>query len=341
MSRAVLSLVFAVLLAAGCVGDPPRDNPFDPLADNFRDEGTVTGTVTRFYSPEGIGGARVHLIPLDTTGVAEHVLQAGPDGRFTAAGLSTGRYAVVAEAEGFAPAADTVEVTLGTQAQAEGLALDGLPVVTEQAVRTAYIERWWPPDPLENLIVEVTVSDPDGLGDVDRVAVSVPELGFADTLWAVPGAPARYARTFARPELGHPLSAFLGKAVRVAVTDRAGATEFAPGVQVMRIVDTFPQPLAPGREGDTTVGPTPLLTWIPLVLPYPFTYTVEIVLVPAPNQQVLVETFSGLPPTQTELQVTEPLDNGSYFWLLSVVDDFGNRSQARSAPFTVVGSPAP
>lgn len=338
--RFVFLLVgLSAVLATGCVGDPPRDNPFDPGSDAFQNVGSTAGSVTRFYTSEGIAGARVRVMPLSGTGT-ERVVQTGADGRFVLEDVTTGSYVLIADADGYAAVSDTVEIALGTNTEPLSFALDGLPGVVEQTVRTEHIDRWWPTDPLDNLIVEVRVSDPDGLGDVDYVVASIPELAFADTLRAVAGEPDRYARTFPASTLPMPFFSLLGRSVQVTVTDQVGEAGIAPGVQVVRIIDAFPQPVDP-LTTQHIVGPMPTLRWIPLGLPFAFTYRVDVVFVPGPGQQVVVDSFTRIPSTETEVQVNTPLANGEYYWLLSVVDDLGNRSQARSAGFTVVNGPLP
>src|SRR5690606_13661294 len=43
--RLVFCAALGLVVGAGC-GDAPRDNPLDPLAEGYRDEGSVSGRVT-------------------------------------------------------------------------------------------------------------------------------------------------------------------------------------------------------------------------------------------------------------------------------------------------------
>jgi len=53
------------------------------------------------------------------------------------------------------------------------------------------------------------------------------------------------------------------------------------------------------------------------------------------NIQVSVESHENIPSLQTSIRVANPLTPGDYFWTVSVVDAFGNRSRSKEAGFRI------
>ena len=143
-------------------------------------------------------------------------------------------------------------------------------------MRTEYIERWFPNDPLYRLVVGASVGDPDGIADVARVVLTIPDFGFEGALAPAPGGdPGAYEGFFEEEALPAPLTELAGRVVRVEATDALGATGVAQGVQVVRVIAVAPGTVAPtGRE--TVATTTPTLQWNPVGLSFAFTYRVQL-----------------------------------------------------------------
>jgi hypothetical protein len=326
------------LLLAGCLGEAERGNPLDPLSDNFHNAGAVAGTVTTFYAPfDGLPGARVRLTPLDEG--AERLVSVDGSGRFTLSDVPSGMYAIVAEADGYATATDTVTVELG-QLSELNLRLNGIPVVTVRTLHTEHIDRWFPQDPLFQLVVEVTVGDPDGLGDIVQVELMLPTLSFADTLRGVAGEPGVYRRVFSENELPVAAQDLLGEPFRIAAMDRPGAQGLTSDVQIVRIITNFPNGLdpAPGPSGRPVVEPAPTFTWRAVTIPFGFTYRLDLTFVPVPGQEIPFASYPGLSSATTMFTLPDPLPPGDYDWTVSAVDAFGNLSRSRPLGFRVGGT---
>jgi len=330
---ALLAVVLAVVLA-GCLDDAERGNPLDPLSENYVDEGEVAGAVVRASRPsEGVPGATVRLRP--TEGGAELVDAVGGDGAFRLGGVPPGTYTLTAEAPGYASADTTVEVAAPQPTVGVVLPLNALPSVTEQNVHTERINRFFPlPQTFSRLVVEATVSDLDGLGDVASVDLVIPDFdGFRAPLLAVTGTEGGFARTFLEEELPVGLQDFLGHNLYIEVTDQSGATARGEDAHVTRIVESIP--LASSPIGGAPVTPPFAMTWQALSLPYAFTWRVEVFYVPVPGQSVPVFEVEGIPSTQTELVFTEDLVSGNYQWFVSAIDAFGNLARSVEAGFSV------
>ncbi len=332
-ARAFSIGVGLAVVLAGCIGDAERGNPLDPLSDNFENSGAVAGTVTTFFAPfEGIEGVRVSLTSLETG--EERAGVTGVVGRFSITGVPAGTYQIKTDAQGYASFADTVTVEIGRLVEL-AIPINGIPTVQLTTIHTENLNRWFPQDPIFQLVVEVSVSDPDGLGDVNDVRLAAPSLDYSDTLRVVDGEPGVYRRAFAEGELPVPAQELLGLALRVEATDNQGVQGASATVQIVRIVGTFPDDDVRPREGEI-VGPNPTLVWRLTELPYSFSHRIDISFVPVPGQEILFSRYSGIAPSDTTLTIPDALPTGTYAWTVSVVDDFGNLSRTRPQGFNVV-----
>ena len=329
-----VAAVLGLAVVAGC-GDAARTNPLDPLSDDFRDEGTLSGRVTGLYPPfPGRGDIRIRLVPVGAAGRPELATRTDAEGQFMLGGVPTGAYAVVAEQEGFREAADTVTVASGVTAETT-IRLDALPVVTEQSLRTVHIMRWVPDEPVFQLEVEVAADDPDRPDDVDGAALVVPGLGFAAALER--DGEGMFTATLGEDELPAPgVEALLGQTLQVEVRDASGNTSLGPPMSLVRIIELTPQTESP--QGFVFIETnTPTLVWRPAQVPFAFTYRVDVFLVDAAGRPNLIApaSRSGLDPSVTSITLETELEPGDYFWTVWVVDAFGNRSRSREAGFRV------
>ncbi|MDX1439289.1 MAG: carboxypeptidase regulatory-like domain-containing protein [Rubricoccaceae bacterium] len=308
------------------------------MSDNFVDAGAVAGFVSSYYPPfEGLPSVQVMLRRVeDPSSAFSGTTDSG--GQFSIPNVPSGMYELLAEAIGYASVVDTVEVQLGALTELD-LRMDGLPQVTSHQVRTEHISRWFPADDLFRLVIETTVDDPDGLGDIERVLFSVPDFNFSDTLAVTSGDPSRFTRTFDESQLPTTLQDLLGRTLQIEVRDRLGHAGFAPDAQIVRIID--PTPLAESPTFPDPVGPQPGLVWRSLDLPFMFTYRVNVVFVPSAGQQTLVGSYGNLSPSDTTFTVPDPLSLGDYSWTVAVEDVFGNRSRSKEAGFRVVSGAGP
>jgi hypothetical protein len=329
-------------LLAGCLGDAERGNPLDPRSDNFRDAGGVPGTVVRASRPsEGVPGAVVRLFP--DGGGAELVVSAASNGRFSFSNVPTGRYLATAAAAGYPAGADSVEVEAGRLSPELNFQLNALPQVAAQSLRSERINRYFPEPPVfSQIVVEATVLEPDGVGDLRSVEFVIPDPADPDTvlfrapLVAVPGEEGRFRQTILEENLPVSLQDLLGRNLFIEVSDESGAVVRGSDLHVVRIVEAIPQAVGPLTPGVDFVRPPFVLRWAPLALPYTFTWRVEMVFVPVAGLEQPPLVFSGIPRDQTTLEVTTSLPAGNYAWRVSAVDEFGNSARSREAGFTVL-----
>jgi hypothetical protein len=112
---------------------------------------------------------------------------------------------------------------------------------------------------------------------------------------------------------------------------------------VSRIIENSATPTYPTINPTTsqkdTSGPTPLFQWLPPDLTFNYTYTLTLSR-DVPGQQNVVWTSTQV--RSSSLQLQFPADSsgltlsaGDYVWAISIVDEFGNYSRSKEAPFVV------
>lgn len=325
--KAVMLPALAVVFA-GCLPDANHSNPLDPRSDEYEEAGAVEGMATRFYPPyTPVEGAEVRLTP------GPHIVESRADGSFAFEEIPIGTYSITAVKEGFASFPDTVTVSLGNATSEVRLRLNGLPVVRTFDLRTIHVSRWWPQEDLYMLEIVADLEDPDGVGDVAAAWVEIPSYDLSRPL-APTGVVGRYRLALSADSLPAPsLHAMQGTEMVLHVEDAAGfVVESAPKT-IVRVIDEVP--LAEEPQGLSTVEDgRPNLIWEDAGLPFSFTYRVDIVRDEA-NVQTVVATITDISSDITSHQIETPLASGTYFWTISVVDTFGNRSRSKEAGFVV------
>jgi hypothetical protein len=329
-----LAAVLLGLLWMGCLGEAPHDNPLDPASDAFRNEGGLTGTVTD-RAETGLPNADVHLVPTPPppTGPTAFSTRTDAQGHFTFRDAPADhRYRLEAEKDGYATAhVDSVMIEAGRSVSIDALRLNALPHVQDVALRTVHLSRWWPSD-LYFFETTVTVQDADGIVDVDSVWLSIPDLDLQIAL--TPAEDNQYTQRVDAESLPVPsLTALLGTPLRLHAVDRQGGSTVTPPQQFVRVIEEVPIAVRP--SGDLIVSTDrPTLTWEPTDLGFAYTYRVE-VFRDEVNQAIRVLQVGGLPATQTEFTLPEPLTTGPYYWTVSVLDAFGNESRSKEAAFRI------
>ncbi len=327
--RRHIALAFVWLVGTtGCLPDAEHTNPLDPLSEDFENTGAIEGRTTRFYPPfSPLANAEVRLTP------GPFITTSDADGRFVITNVPVGTYGVQALRDGFSSFMDTVSVSLGQTTSDVSLRLDGLPVVRSFVLRTIHVSRWWPQEDLYTLEIAANLEDPDGVGDVAEVWFEIASFDFAREL-AQTGVVGRYQLTMQADSLPVPtLHSLQGTEFLLYVEDAAGFVTQSSPRSIVRVIDETP--IAEEPQGLTSVEDgRPLLVWEDAALPYASTYRIDVVLDQA-NVQNVVLTVTDIESEVTRYQVETPLASGTYFWTVSVVDEFGNRSRSKEAGFVV------
>lgn len=329
--------MFVSLSGAGCFDHADRVHPFDPRSPEFENFGGVTGIVSGIYAPFlPIQGAEVRFRELRTSTTPNpmqlHFSSTNADGSFSF-DLPAGEYAFSVEKEKYLSFQDTLRVQAGVSEE-KSVTLSGLPYFENVQLASAHISQWWPP-PLEQFFIEFNVQagDIDGVTDISKTWVEVPDLAFADTLVET-GTPGNFTKILSQPDLpGISMSALVGRAVSFHVIDRTGNEYVSTPHFISRIIDHTPNPIRPSGLALLSES-QPQLSWEASALPFAFRYRIDVVKVQA-NIQTVEQTIRDIPSDSLNWTITEPLTAGEYFWTVSVVDELGNRSRSREAGFRI------
>ncbi len=327
MYKFTILLTITFLLQLSCLGDAERNNPLDSKSSKFSGDGKISGTTSALSGPVALSGVEVELEPGPFFAVSDAA------GHFVFESIPAGGYAIVAAKTGYADSQDSVQVELDAVTQIL-LRLDALPVIDSVAVSSRHIARNFPADPLVLLEVVARVDDLDGFGDLALVEVQIPALNYSETL----------AETSERgifqkilPQSEWPYGVFdnvIGLRIFVRAFDRAGALTVSQPHHLSRIISQATEVLAP-QGGALFDVANEVLTWRALELPFDFSFEVEVSRFFQLGLETVVWTKSGIDKAETSLAIATDLSDGIYFWTISVVDAFGNRSRSLGASFQI------
>ena len=172
----------------------------------------------------------------------------------------------------------------------------------------------------------------DGAGDVDFVHYSIDPFAFSDTLIQVSPQAQRYIGQLELSDLGiASIDELNGQPFTFFVEDLPGAIVSSGAQFITRIINETPVALAPVN---TIIQPPFTFEWEAFPVTYSFSYDIQIFQINF-NIFTLVDEITGIPSSQTSVEYSRSLDRGEYFWVLFVIDEFGNKSRSVENPFTV------
>ncbi len=249
--------------------------------------------------------------------------------------LDVGSLTFVCTKDGFVP--DTMKIVLqaGTPQQVQ-FGLNGYPFVVSQNILTRKIDQYYP-SPQYFVDVTASVSDPNGIEDVDSVWFVVDSMQF---VMSYSPTTKMFETTIYKYALEtNTIEWLVGKPLTIVSTDRSNARASGPPFYVTRIIEDEATPIYPSSLNNDTTGSTPLLKWTSPNVTFFYTYTLAISVVNSGTEEN-VWTYAGLDFGVEQLQFpsdnsTQPLLPGNYVWTISVVDVFGNYSRSKESSFVV------
>jgi hypothetical protein len=180
---------------------------------------------------------------------------------------------------------------------------------------------------------EALVEDPDGVASV--------HLEIGDTLrfeMSYDPVSGLHSYNFNPNQFGQTIFDYIGTPFYAIAYDDEGHVTRSEKEQIVRVIEQVPEILEPKTVGATpdTAGLSPLLLWREFPSRFPVTYTVAI----RNLQASIVFLREGVPrvsaqgDTVDSLRLTSSLTDGAqYYWIVTVVDQFGNESSSRAAIF--------
>lgn len=251
--------------------------------------------------------------------------------------IPPGSYRLIVSAEGYA--SDTVMTNIEQNTNID-FVLDSLPYLTDISLTTIHVFRWFPPpNDIYSIQLEVIGEDGDGIGDIDRVWYEIESFGFVDTLQQVsPGSPLFRGQVREMQLPVTSLHELIGKPFRFHIIDLPGYTTASTPRFISRIIEETPQLISP--VGLSIVPPDSVtFRWQPASsVQFPFTYRIEIYRI---SVGLRVHEIQNIP-SSADMHLYNDSNNvllggEDYYWLLYIVDEYGNRSSSGEGAFRVQG----
>lgn len=312
----------------------PRDNPLDSDGDNFVGAllGSIRGKVTNLVNIP-VSDALVLTIP----GYRGAFTDA--DGDYFIEGIEAGTYQIFCAPAGFAADTLTRQINSGKQAMAD-FRLDALPVFQSFQVTSHYVyQPDEPPYEFYTIYARSLLTDLDGVSDLKQPVLEVE--GGLDTLMSYnpdSSIASSFFYSVSLPESFFPnfsVDSLRSTHFTCSVEDTSGngATSSPLAIQRFFLTSTeliYPEP---GVSPDIINIPNPTLIWYPYEGYFFFTYEVRI------YQQFNNELYwqrSGIASYVDTVTVDKNLEDGYYYWLIEIFDEYGNSSRSQIADFRVL-----
>jgi hypothetical protein len=330
-SKLIISF-FAIFFLSGC-RDAPRDNPMDPSSTAYSNTTSVTGHVYVLDVNNGLAAAKIQSVE---NGIS--VISDG-NGFFSFPYLGVGPQTLVCSKNNFV--SDTQHVLLQSRSPVDVVfSLNGAPYVLSQNILTRKIDQYYP-SPQYFVDITASVTDPNGIIDIDSVWFAVDTLLFP---MGYSVSTKQFQTTLYKYDLPtNTIQWLVNKPLKIRSKDRRNAVNLSPSFYVSRIIENTAVPSYPTtnpltQKQDTT-GITPIFQWTPPDVTFNYTYTLLLSRVESEIRTV-VWTYSQLNSSEVQVQYpgmnsSDTLSAGEYVWMISVVDDFGNYSRSKEASFIV------
>ena len=323
------------LLSLGC--NAPRDNPYDPDADNYIGPGSsgISGRVTT-YTGQALSGAEIVATPVGMGPVRGAYSNSG--GYFAVTNVPVGAYLLQCFLTGFA--SDSMAITVSDSGLITGknFILNGLAAIHNLQVTSRYINTPSIPSLYYQIRAQAALSLPDGINDIDAVFLRT-QLGleWEMTFDSQVQDSFYYFISINENTLpGGSVEGIIGHYFFCAVLDTAGVTVESDPATILRFLDEVPYTYSPGY-GEEVFEPQPWLVWDPYSANFYFTHTARVFNNDGPAP-VLYWQLANITAGEDSIQ-TVYLPNGGYLWNLEVIDEFGNTAISLDAAFQVIYVP--
>jgi len=315
------------LILSGCFDAATRDNPLDPLGASYSPQGKIIGYVGAYYQTEiPLPGVLVYLYP------SEEYTRSGADGSFEFSRLPAGQYKLRLVQPGYR--SDSLEVSVRNDTRQVQIRLNAVPVFRQTVLQTHHISRWWPSDDLYYLTASTEIEDGDGTNDIDSVWVEISAGAEVFPLDRM-DQDGYFSAEITEQDLDvSSLYALQGKVIRMYCLDQVGNLSESENLFLPRIIEQIPALLYPTELA--SVGESPLsFTWEALYPGFPFTQKIEIYQINAGVYNKIYE-FTDLPNDAAEFTFEGHFDQGDYFWVLYMIDEFGDSCRSKEGAFRVI-----
>ena len=303
---AVITCFVAINLSCNA----PRDNPFDPLNSNY-EYGIIEGTVQTNSIPRtGIEDVNVLWQPENI------ITKTDADGKYRFSNIHTEDGNLIFYKDGFQP--DTLVISWGTsKREFTQLYLNRIPVLDSSLVYTTVINQ----SQRYEIFVKAWITDIDGY--VDSVFVYNSEFNLKKAL------DNNYEATITQNELNvTDIEQTVGLDLYIIAKDKNDYEYTIGSGRITRVIKDEVTNLTPVNYAAIAQQPINF-QWDKFNAGYNFTYTLEI------YSAGLVYKKENISSDSTSYLMPENLGQGTYYWVLWVIDKYQNRSRSKQAYFTI------
>lgn len=320
MYRIFINIILIILFFFGC--DAPRENPLDP--DNPNNVFTsLTGVVRTVKVPnEPINGVNVFWPN------ANVVVQTNSSGNFYIEDLIAQNGFLYFEKTGYSK--DSVFVEWNNSKNVNIIQqLNSIPKLVSGNLTSSVENRIGFPDlQVYRLIVETIITDDEN--DVDSVFIKNDEIGFRGSLNNI--SVTVFQNQFAPSQMNlSSIDHIIGKEFDVVAKDVVGKTFSIGTLSVKRIIKESIETIAPSNN--ETIQDSLVLNWRRFTPGYPFSYSLSIFTNTIDPE--LVWEKKDISSQEILYKVSDNILPGNYFWVVWVIDEFGNKARSRPASFII------
>lgn len=313
-----INIAAILLFVFGC--EAPRENPLDPENPN-NSFTSITGTVRTVKVPnEPINAVTVYWPN------ANIVVETNSSGNFSIEDLRPLDGFLYFEKEGYSM--DSVFIYWASRKNVTVLQqLNSTPKLINGNI-TSSVENRFPAVQVYRLIVDAQIIDDEN--DIDSVFIKNDDLGFIGNLSNV--SVTVFHNTFTPAQMNIiSVDDVIGKVFDIIAKDANGKTFSIANLTVKRIIKESVETITPANN--EIVSDSLTLNWRRFTPGYSFTYSLSIFTNTVDPE--LVWEVNNISSNEILFVVPEILTPGEYFWVVWVIDEFGNKARSRPASFII------
>lgn len=311
-------LCFGIIYFASC--DAPHNNPLDPLNEKSG-LSTINGIVQTISIP---------YQPIkDATVIWENFkigVLSGTDGKFTLTNLKNNDGWLKIEKEGFVNDSLFIEWKGQTSKSVE-IFLYTAPII-DSLIFYSIVEHRYPDKQDFGLVTKLKISDADN--DIDSVFIVNPKLDFISAL-EYNLSSKFHEGSYTLFDLGiTSLTEIIGKDFDLLVKDYAHRVFNLGSTNVKRIITDEVEIISP-KNNDTLLT-SPTLKWKRFTPGFEFKYLAQIYTFEIEPELVWQKEIAF---SEIEYTLELQLLSDDYFWVISCIDEFQNRSRSKQGTFII------
>jgi hypothetical protein len=300
--------------------DAPRENPLDPEnPDNIFS--SLSGIVRTVKVPnEPLSGVNV------LWSKANIVVQTNSTGNFSIEDLKPENGYLYFEKEGYSK--DSLFVDWNGRKSVNIIQqLNSIPKLVSGKLASTVINRF-PDAQVYRINAEANITDEEN--DVDSVFITNNDLQFSGNLNNL--SVTQFQQEFTPEQMNlTSVDDIIGKEFNVIAKDANGKTFNIAQLTVKRIIKELIETISPANN--ETVSDSLTLNWRRFTPGYSFTYSLSIFTNTVDPE--LIWSVNDVSSEEIFYEVESNINPGEYFWVVWVIDEFGNSARSRPASFII------